>query len=160
MIDAAENSAWGKLITGEALDGFYRYMRAYETAPDYDEPILTEELRNRLKYDLVSSVGHEFSHEYPINKWITIVSESNADDGLYIVRIKIDDFEKWASTSRINGNFKGDSLGMGGKYYVDLISEIKDAVEHNHSFFECVKEREEYVMTCSCSKRKLDLILN
>lgn len=162
MIQASENSSWPDGLVGFKSDGIYRYMRANQTAPDYDKPILTDEQKNQLMYDLVSSVGNSFKNKYEVNEDIQIISESNENNSSHIITIQIDDFEKWASNSRIygNGKFHGETLGMGGKYYVDLTGEIRSALSQKHAFFNCIEERQEYMMKCSCPKHKLDSILN
>lgn len=163
MMVASRNSDWSEGITSGAHP-MHGYYRAHETAPDYGKPILKNEVKNCLMYDLVSSVGNTFQREYEVNDDISIVTESNNPDknGL-VIKVKINgNFEKWASHSRLKGEdgFRGDILGLAGQYYVDFISEIRDAINQKHLHFECVKEREEYSVECSCPSNKLDDVLN
>lgn len=160
MQKAAESSGWDTGIAN-TFDANYRYMRAIQTAPDYDTPILNEAQKNNIMYDLVSSVGNNFNREYEVNEDITIVTESKDDKSELIIRIKISDFEKWASNSRIYGEkgFEGEILDLGGKYYVDLRTEISEAINQRHLHYQCVKEREEYIIKTYCTDHKLKSIL-
>lgn len=163
MLKASRNSDWSEGITSGAHP-MHGYYRACETAPDYEKPILKDEVKNCLMYDLVSSVRNTFQREYEVNDDISIVTESNnPDENGLVIKVKINDnFEKWASHSRLRGEdgFQGDFLGLAGQYYVDLLSEIRDAINQKHLNFECVKEREEYSVECFCSNNKLNNILN
>lgn len=163
MLKASRNSDWSDGITSGA-DPSHGYYRAYETAPDYEKPILKYEVKNYLMYDLVSSVRNAFQREYEVNDDISIVTESNNSDGNgLVIKVKINDnFEEWASHSRLKGEdgFQGDFLCLAGQYYVDLISEIQDSINQKHLSFDCVKEREEYSVECCCSNDKLNDVLN
>lgn len=161
MMKASRNSDWSDGIVSGSYP-LHGYNRAYKTAPDYEKPILKDKVKDCLMYDLVSSVRNTFQREYEVNDDVSIVTESNKPDGL-VIKVKINDnFEKWASNSRLKDKdgFQGDFLGLAGIYYVDLISEIRDSVNQKHLSPDCVKEREEYSLECYCPNDELNDVLN
>lgn len=152
MSTASEASGWDTGLLTESTN-FYWYMRAYETAPDYTKPLLSSKQKALISYDHLSAFRNEFEREYQVNKDVIVRTESDGD-GFIRVRILVDDFERWASGSRLAQGFTGETLGLGGKFYVDLANDIRDAFNNRHLMFDTVITGEEYVteVPISCSE--------
>lgn len=86
-------------------------------------------------------------------------NESEEDDCQMDVSILIDDFEKWASTSRLYQGYNGEELGFGGKFYVTLSEEVREALERRHLFFDTVVKSERYSTTVGVSAPELEELL-
>lgn len=159
MAQAAEQSSWENGVIGDMYESFYHYRRAYNTAPEYETPIISQETKYHLQLDYVSAFKHSFQNEYKVNEDITLITRSEDGEENLIVELCIDDFEKWASSSRlIHDPSNGDQiLGLGGKYYVDLEDEIIDTVkDHPLPSFESVELKEKYRLNIPISVKKLE----
>ena len=147
-------------LLGDYLGSFYWYLRAYETAPDYETPVVSTRVKARLRYDYVCAYENDFEHKYTINENITIKTVSSGDDSKLNINILVDDFEKWASSSRLYQYTEFDILGLAGKYYVDLLSDIRDALNITHLWITAETERQKYTGEVHISGKRVEEILD
>lgn len=158
MAEATQHSRW-------AHDGviskpsFYWYDRASKTAPEYETPILSDDQRKFLKYDYYSAYLNNFSRDYQVNEDITIRTQSD-EPRILRVEIHIDDFEQWASTSRLHQGFReNDSLRLAGKFYVELLGEIDAVIGKRGVFFEAEKPKQLYSLELFVPDREIERIM-
>lgn len=148
-------------ILGDYLPPLYWYSRSIETAPDYETPILSGETKTGIQYAYICSHRSEFTEQYRVNEDITLQLTSDGNGKLELELI-IDDFEKWASTSRLHQDpsYGTQVLGLGGYYYVQLTGEIEDALNARALFFECDVSHERYSTSYTISGLEVENILN
>jgi len=160
LVDSAEASSFEDGLLGNYLGSFYWYIRASETAPDYEKPIISTRIKARLRYDYVCAYENEFEHTYNINEDITIKTVSLDEDSKLNISILIDDFEKWASSSRLYQYTEFDILGLAGKYYVDLLSDVRDALNTTNLWIPAETERQKYTGEVYISGKQVEEILD
>jgi len=160
MVKSAEVSNFKDGLLGNYVNGFYWYIRAYETAPEYEKPVLSADTKARLRYDYICAYENEFEHTYNINDDITIKTESSGEDSKLNISILVDDFEKWASSSRLYQFTEFEILGLAGKYYVDLESNIRDSLNTNHLWIKAETEKQKYAGEKHISGKKVEQLLD
>jgi len=160
LVKSAEASNFKDGLLGNYVDSLYWYMRASETAPDYEKPVLSTESKARLRYDYICAYENEFEHTYNVNEDITIKTESSGKDSKLKISILITDFEKWASGSRLYQYTEFEILGLAGKYYVDLLSDIRDSLNITHLWITAENERQEYTSEVHISGKQVEQLLD
>lgn len=153
--NAAENSSWSDGILGQFDDSMYWLIQARKTAPDYESPILSRKMKANIAHDYVSSLKHAVSESYEVNDDVTIRIESDMCEEEIHISIDVDDFERWASDSRLYNDSNPEHLGFAGKFYVDLVTEISDALGVRMLVFECDEPHQRYSESCSVSPRRI-----
>jgi len=172
METASEHSNWNSGILSEGMGSLYWLRRASQTAPEYDAPLLSIEQKANIRHDRIVALRHSFEHSYTINEDVRVVVSSLPKECVLRIGIEIDEFEKWASTSRLY-QFSGDdfhSLGLTGTFYRDLISELSETIgaasldqlenyngplNRHPMVFEPVESRSEYQYSFHINKKSI-----